>query len=215
MVSERQPHERMVVLARFLRNQISLADRPPPGCVQLNNEEAAVCATALERVACDCYPIAGEHAADCPTTTTKATQSSNQDLATPVNSGTYESKCLDCDRRMLNSDKRCFICTDCASCEIPQGLKEAFDAVYGTSPDSERLISAMRRLADAAIQGAPNVAIFSVPECVALSLEIGRLNRKFRDAEKELIQWRRDCTGKHGSQAPCVEALTALERNQP
>jgi hypothetical protein len=43
-------NERMAVLARFIRNQISLADRPPPGCIQLNNDEAAVCAEALERV---------------------------------------------------------------------------------------------------------------------------------------------------------------------
>jgi hypothetical protein len=42
--------ERMAVLARFLRNQIALADRAPPGCVQLNNEEAAVCAQAIEQL---------------------------------------------------------------------------------------------------------------------------------------------------------------------
>lgn len=42
---------RQAQLARFLRNQISLADRPPAGSVQLNNEEAAVCAEALEAVA--------------------------------------------------------------------------------------------------------------------------------------------------------------------
>src|SRR5262249_19674373 len=34
-----------------LRNQVWLADRPPPGCVQLNNDEALLCAQALERVA--------------------------------------------------------------------------------------------------------------------------------------------------------------------
>jgi hypothetical protein len=41
---------RMAVLARFIRNQVSLADRPPPGCIQLNNDEASLCAEALERV---------------------------------------------------------------------------------------------------------------------------------------------------------------------
>jgi hypothetical protein len=40
--------ERMQILARFLRSQIALPDRPPVGCVQLNNEEATVCAIALE-----------------------------------------------------------------------------------------------------------------------------------------------------------------------
>jgi hypothetical protein len=40
--------ERAGILARFIRNQVSLADRPPPGCIQLNNEEATVCAIALE-----------------------------------------------------------------------------------------------------------------------------------------------------------------------
>lgn len=43
--------KRMQILARFIRNQVSLADRPPPGCIQLNNEEATVCAIALERLA--------------------------------------------------------------------------------------------------------------------------------------------------------------------
>lgn len=40
--------ERLKVLAAFIRNQVSLADRPPVGCVQLNNEEASLCADALE-----------------------------------------------------------------------------------------------------------------------------------------------------------------------
>lgn len=38
-----------VTLARFIRNQVALADRPPPGCIQLNNDEALVCASALEQ----------------------------------------------------------------------------------------------------------------------------------------------------------------------
>ena len=42
-------NERLVTLARFLRNQVGLADRPPPGCIQLNNAEALLCAEALER----------------------------------------------------------------------------------------------------------------------------------------------------------------------
>lgn len=43
--------ERLKVLARFIRNQASLADRPPPGCIQLNNDEALLCADALEHLA--------------------------------------------------------------------------------------------------------------------------------------------------------------------
>lgn len=43
--------DRARILARFLRNQIALKDRPPVGCVQINNEEAEVCAKALEQVA--------------------------------------------------------------------------------------------------------------------------------------------------------------------
>jgi len=42
--------DRLMVLARFIRNQVSLADRPPPGCIQLNNNEALLCAEALEQV---------------------------------------------------------------------------------------------------------------------------------------------------------------------
>jgi hypothetical protein len=41
--------ERLATLARFIRNQVGLADRPPPGCIQLNNDEALLCAQALER----------------------------------------------------------------------------------------------------------------------------------------------------------------------
>lgn len=41
--------ERHAVLARFIRNQVSLSDRPPVGCIQLNNEEASLCAEALEQ----------------------------------------------------------------------------------------------------------------------------------------------------------------------
>lgn len=44
-------NERLQILARFIRNQVSLADRPPPGCIQLNNDEALLCAEALERAA--------------------------------------------------------------------------------------------------------------------------------------------------------------------
>jgi hypothetical protein len=43
--------DRLMVLARFIRNQIGLADRPPPSCIQLNNDEALLCAEALEAVA--------------------------------------------------------------------------------------------------------------------------------------------------------------------
>jgi hypothetical protein len=39
---------RLVTLAAFIWNQVALADRPPPGCIQLNNEEATRCAEALE-----------------------------------------------------------------------------------------------------------------------------------------------------------------------
>lgn len=42
--------ERLKILATFIRGQIELAHRPPVGCVQLNNEEAALCAEALEKV---------------------------------------------------------------------------------------------------------------------------------------------------------------------
>jgi hypothetical protein len=38
-----------LVLARFIRTQISLADRPPAGRILLNNTEAATCAEALEK----------------------------------------------------------------------------------------------------------------------------------------------------------------------
>lgn len=56
-------NERLLVLARFIRNQVALADRPPPGCIQLNNDEASLCAEALERsvVAPTC-----DHAAPSP-----------------------------------------------------------------------------------------------------------------------------------------------------
>lgn len=40
-----------MVLARFLRSQIALTDRPPVGCVQLNDEEATLCAEALDESA--------------------------------------------------------------------------------------------------------------------------------------------------------------------
>jgi hypothetical protein len=62
--------ERRLTLARFLRNQIALADRPPVGCVQLNNEEAEVCAQALERVepphcnTCSCGVLSEFHNLD-------------------------------------------------------------------------------------------------------------------------------------------------------
>lgn len=38
----------LVTLATFLRNQVTLSDRPPVGCVQMNNEEAMTCVQALE-----------------------------------------------------------------------------------------------------------------------------------------------------------------------
>jgi hypothetical protein len=41
--------KRLATLAQFIRNQVGLAERPPPGCIQLNNEEALLCAQALER----------------------------------------------------------------------------------------------------------------------------------------------------------------------
>lgn len=43
--------ERMRTLAKFLRSQIELADRPPVGRVELNNEEAEICRLALEACA--------------------------------------------------------------------------------------------------------------------------------------------------------------------
>lgn len=49
-MSSQSTDERLQVLARFIRNQVSLADRPPPGCIQLNNDEALLCAEALENV---------------------------------------------------------------------------------------------------------------------------------------------------------------------
>lgn len=54
---------RMGVLARFIRNQVSLADRPPPGCIQLNNDEASLCAEALERASA--LDVPAEHDAHC------------------------------------------------------------------------------------------------------------------------------------------------------
>jgi hypothetical protein len=38
-------------LAAYIRRQISLAERPPVGRIELNNEEAAICADALEILA--------------------------------------------------------------------------------------------------------------------------------------------------------------------
>jgi len=49
MSDAQSANERLQILARFIRNQVSLADRPPPGCIQLNNDEALLCAEALER----------------------------------------------------------------------------------------------------------------------------------------------------------------------
>jgi hypothetical protein len=48
-MTDKPTNERLSILARFIRNQVSLADRPPPGCIQLNNDEAQLCAEALER----------------------------------------------------------------------------------------------------------------------------------------------------------------------
>jgi hypothetical protein len=39
---------RAATLANYLRSQIGLADRPPVGRVELNNEEATRCVEALE-----------------------------------------------------------------------------------------------------------------------------------------------------------------------
>lgn len=39
---------RLKVLAAFIRNQVSLGDRPPVGRIELGNEEASLCADALE-----------------------------------------------------------------------------------------------------------------------------------------------------------------------
>lgn len=50
-MTDKTSNERLLVLARFLRGQIALADRPPAGHVQINNEEATRCAEALEKVA--------------------------------------------------------------------------------------------------------------------------------------------------------------------
>lgn len=44
-------YQRVITLARYLRNQVSLADRPPVGRVELNNEEAIVAADALTELA--------------------------------------------------------------------------------------------------------------------------------------------------------------------
>jgi hypothetical protein len=50
--------ERMRTLAKFLRSQIALADRPPVGRVELNNEEAYACVLALEALVADDAPDA-------------------------------------------------------------------------------------------------------------------------------------------------------------
>lgn len=52
--------ERALILARYLRSQIALADRPPVGRVELNNEEAGVCAEALEKLAAESMPASLE-----------------------------------------------------------------------------------------------------------------------------------------------------------
>ena len=41
--------QRLTTLAAFLRSQVALAERPPVGRVELNNEEATLCAEVLER----------------------------------------------------------------------------------------------------------------------------------------------------------------------
>lgn len=46
----------MEILARFLQSQIALTDRPPVGRVELNNEEAEVCAVALDACAGPRFP---------------------------------------------------------------------------------------------------------------------------------------------------------------
>lgn len=52
MNTQRYPdldYGRLQVLAAYLRSQVALADRPPVGRVELNNEEATLCAVVLER----------------------------------------------------------------------------------------------------------------------------------------------------------------------
>lgn len=44
-------YQRVITLARYLRNQVALTDRPPVGRVELNNEEATVAAEAMEELA--------------------------------------------------------------------------------------------------------------------------------------------------------------------
>lgn len=44
-------YERIAVLARFIRSQVQLAERPPPGRIEINNDEAELCARVLERFA--------------------------------------------------------------------------------------------------------------------------------------------------------------------
>jgi len=41
--------ERLSTLAAFIRSQVALGARPPVGRVELNNEEAALCAEVVER----------------------------------------------------------------------------------------------------------------------------------------------------------------------
>lgn len=36
-------------------------------------------------------------------------------LGTPTVAGNYESTCLLCKRRMMNADKRCYLCTGCGT----------------------------------------------------------------------------------------------------
>jgi hypothetical protein len=41
--------DRLTTLARFIRSQVALGNRPPAGRIELNNEEATLCAEVIER----------------------------------------------------------------------------------------------------------------------------------------------------------------------
>lgn len=58
-------NDRLQILARFIRNQVALADRPPPGCIQLNNDEALLCAEAIERVIKPAHEREPPHCSSC------------------------------------------------------------------------------------------------------------------------------------------------------
>lgn len=41
--------DRLATLARFIRSQVVLGKTPPAGRIELNNEEATLCAEVIER----------------------------------------------------------------------------------------------------------------------------------------------------------------------